>query len=362
MAAAAVVVATALIAGGRFLLDSGTDLLRTDSSQVEVRQVVLVNGRGQSQFTDGQLVLTRFGTPHLDITVRNTGKLPALLTGVRISIEDSDRLDVCEFHTGDMVPVTGDYAITLPILPTPGERTFTRPLHQEVPAGEVDRFKVHFRLPWNSESRYLYALRVSLVAEDVGRPLDVGRFVIGVPEPVSEGGRLLPEGPEPFGVLDEQERLLSTWCGRRNIAALERVLGREGSRSSRMAALTQFEPAGWWPEFVDPRPARAAVEPLLAPELDGGSPVLAVFAAEESGDPELEAETRRRASELLLARAEDALQNGDYGYMARGAVEAARYALIFDPSPRAEQLLAEAEREAEAYEEELAEQQASLGE
>jgi hypothetical protein len=361
VAAAAAGVATALIAGGRFLFDSGTDLLRTDSSQVEVRQVVLVNDRSRSQFTDGQLVLTRSGTPHLDITVRNTGKLPALLTGVQISIEDSDRLDICEFHTGDIVPVSGDYAITLPILPRPEERTFTRPLHQEVPAGETDRFKVYFRLPWNSERRYLYALNVSLVAEDAGQPLDVGRFVIGVPEAVPEGGRLLPEGPEPFGVLNEQERLLSTWCGRRNIAALERVLGREGRRSSRMAALAQFEPAGWWSEFVDPRPARAAVEPLLAPPLEGGNPVLAVFAAEESGDPELEAATRRRAVELLLVQAEDALQNGEYGYMARGAVEAARYALLFEPSPRAEQLLAEAEREAEAYEEELAEQRASAG-
>ncbi len=352
----------ALFAGGKFLFDSGADLLETDSSQVEVRQVVILNGRGKARFVDGRLIETRSHTPRLDITVRNTGKLPALLTGVQISIEDSDRLNVCEFHTGDMVPVTGDYAVTLPILPTPTERTFTHPLHQEVPAGAVDRFKVYFRLPWNGESRYLYALDVALVAEDAGSPLEVGRFVIGVPETVAPGIRRLPEGPDPFGVLDERERLLSTWCAKRNIDALERILGREGRRSPSMAAMAAFQPAAWWEAFADPRPAKEAIEPLLKPGLAGGDPVLAVYAAEQTGDRELESETRQRAAAELLAQAEDALENGEYGYMARSAAEAIRYSLLFEPSTRGRTLLPRAEREAEAYEEELAETPATVGE
>lgn len=362
VAAAAVVVAGALFAGGRFLFDSGADLLETDSSQVEVRQVVIVNGRGKSRLMGGRLVEARSHTPQLDITVRNTGKLPALLTGVRISIVDSDRLNVCEFHTGDMVPVTGKYAITLPILPTPAERTFVHPLHQEVPAGGVDRFKVYFRLPWNGEHRYLYALDVALVAEDASKPLEVGRFVLGVPETVAPGVRRLPEGPDPYGILDDHERLLSTWCAKRNMDALERILGREGRRSPSMAAMAAFEPAGWWADFADPRPARAVVEPLLRPSLAGWDPALAVYAAEQTGDRELEAKTRHRVAEILLSQGEDALENLEYGYMAQSAVEAIRESLLFEPSALGKALLARAEQEAALYDEELAEMPATVGE
>lgn len=349
LAAAAVVVIGGIFALVRFLADSGEDLLGTTAaSQIEVRQVVVVNGRTDSRLVNGGFLQTEASTPQLDITVRNTGKNPALLTEVRITVEDSARLAVCEYHTGDAVAVSREYAVRLPLLPAPGERIVTHPLHQEVPAGSVDRFKVFFRVPRAGEANYVYALRVALIAEDSGKAIDVGRFVIGVPESANRGGRILPEGADPFGALDSQERLMSTWCGRRNLAALDRLLRRPGRRSPSMAALTDFRPAGWWASFVDRRSPREAVEPLLREQL-GEGPILAVFAAERTGDPRLVEEARRRAAISLLTAANEALESG-YSYAVASAVLAAHYALLFQPSPEVRETLARAEASLEAAE------------
>lgn len=362
MTAAAVVVVGALLGVGKWLVDSGEKLLKTDSSHVEVRQVVVLNGGMKTRLTGGKFVQLPSSAPQLDITVRNTGKLPALLTGVRVSIEDSARLAVCEYHSGDMIPVTGNYAVTLPILPLPEERAVVHPLHQEVPAGEVDRFKVFFRLPWNSQDNYIYALRVGLISDDVSGAIDVGRFVLGVPESVNRGGRILPEGPNPFGVSDTSEQLMGTWCAYRNLAAIDRMLSRPGRRSSSMAALSSFQSAPWWRSFADPRPPKAAVGPLLRVRLIGEGPILAVFAAEQTGNSELIERTRKRAASLLLDQAEEDLKRGS-SYLSHQTILAVRQAFVFDPLARIKQLLegteaavgaVEAEREAEREELEAA--------
>ncbi|HET8814799.1 MAG TPA: hypothetical protein VFM51_07575 [Solirubrobacterales bacterium] len=352
VAAAAAAVATAVIAAGRFVIDSSGDLLRTDSSHLEVRQVVVMNGPVATRFAAGKIRQLGESMPQLDITLRNTGRLPALVTAARVTVEDSERLGVCDFGGGP-VQVSGSYAITLPLLPLLSERAVTRPLHQEVPAGEVDRFRLAFRLPWNTEENYVYALRVELISEDSGQPIDVGRFVLGVPETVNRGGRILPEGSDPFGFYGPSGHLISSWCGHRNIAALERLLAADGRRSSSMAALAEFRPAAWWKDFPDPRPPRAAAESVLA--ADAG--VLAVFAAEQAGDPSFVAATKSRAAAMLLDSAEDSLRF-DSVAGARAAIVSIRYALLFDPSPEANQLLSRAEAELEVREAELAEMEA----
>ncbi len=141
---------------------------------------------------------------------------------------------------------------------------------------------------------------------------------------------------------------MSTWCGRRNLAELDRLLRYPGKRSSSMAALTDFKPAGWWRSFIDRRPPRAAIEPLLRAPFGEGS-VLAVFAAERTGDPARIEEARRRAAALLLEAAENALQSG-YSYAAAAAVLDARYALLFQPSPQARETLRRAEARQETAE------------
>jgi hypothetical protein len=341
VSAAAVVVAGALLAAVRFLADNGESLLKTaGDSQIEVRQVVVVNGRGGSRLVDGGFLQTEGSTPQLDITARNTGENPVLLTAARISVEDSARLAVCEYHTGDAVSASRKYAISLPLLPLPGQ-TVTNPLHQEISPGEVDRFKLLFRVPDNSEANYVYALRVALVGEDSSHEIPVGNFVIGVPESVNRGGRILPEGPQPFAVLDAEERLMSTWCARHNLDSLSRLLSHPGQRSPSMAALADLRLADWWPAFADRRPPRQAVEPLLRFPFGDGA-VLAVFAAQRSGNPGLIEKTRREAAALLLASAEDSLQSR-YGYAVPCAILNARYSLLFSPSPQAREVLAQAE-------------------
>jgi len=358
VAAAAAGVATAVIAAGRFVIDSSGDLLRTDSSHLEVRQVVVVNPRMDLRQIWGGLGQTPDSMPQLDITVRNTGRLPALLTAVRVTVEDSERLATCYINGGDAVPVSGSYAITLPLLPTPGERTVTRPLHQEVPAGELDRFQVRFRLPWNDLfETYVYALHVELVSEDSDRAIELGRFVLGVPDTVFGASRKLPLESDLFYASAPSKRLVSTWCVRRNLASLDRFLRGDGRRSSSMAALADFHLPSWWHDFADRRPPEAAIEPLLAAGGVEGA-LLALFAAERTGDPDLEAETRSRAADLLLDTAEEALERFDYAWLAEDAIVAVRYALLVEPTPEAKQLLGRAEAELEVREAEQAEMEA----
>lgn len=347
VAAATIAVIGGTIAAIVFLVDRGEDLIRGDTSQIEVRQVVVVNGRGDGRLVDGEFRQIEAKAPQLDITVRNTGTTPVLLTEVGVTVEDSARLTVCEFHTGDIVTASREYAVELPVLPRPGERTVRHPLHQEVQPGAVDRFKILFRPYMDSWGvNYVYALTVALYGEDSSGAIDVGRYVLSVPESVNRGGLILPEGPEPFGVLDERERLLSTWCARRNIAELGRLLRHEGRRSESMAALADFQVADWWPEFVDRRSPRASVGPLLREWPD-----LAVFAAEQSGDRGLVAETRRRAAAILLRSAEEAL-NSEYAYGPAAAVLDARYAFLFSPSQEATATIARAETRMAAVESE----------
>ena len=342
VAAAAIGLILGLAVVGKFLAGSGEDLLGEGAGgEIEVRQVVVVNRRMDSDLVNGGFLQTRGSTPQLDITVRNTGKRPTLLTGVKVRIVDSGRLAVCEYHSGDAVAASRKYAVELPVLPLRSENVVVHPLHQEIGAGDVDRFKILFRVPDNGQDNYVYALSVALVAESSDKAVGVGRFVLGVPETVNRGGRILPEGPSPFGVLDDRERLMSTWCARRNLSVLRRLLRQPGKRSSSMAALAEFQPAAWWREFADRRPPQAAVEPLFH-ESVGEGPILAVFAAEQTGDRQLEMEARRRAAAALVHDADHSLALG-YPWAAWGAVMDARYAMRFWPSAEAKKMLLRAE-------------------
>jgi hypothetical protein len=340
--AAVIVVAGGAYAVFTFVVDRTEDLIGNgDAADLEVRQVVVANGPSDARLADGALRQTPASTPQLDLTVRNTGREGVLLTRARVEVVDIARLTVCEYATGGEVSLAGDYAIELPTVPLPDERVVTRPLHQEVPAGGVDRFKLWFRTPSQGEVDLVYALRVTLGTDRPGDTVSVGRFVLGVPEaPNGGGGRRLPVPPFELDP-SSQYRLQRTWCLRRNLAELKRVLGREGKRSPEMAALADLRLSDSWPAFADDRPAAAAVEPLLNSEV-GPPALLAVFAAEQTGDPELLVGTRKRAATLLVHEAEQGLDLG-YPYSVAGAVDDLHYALLFAPSPAARELLGVAE-------------------
>ena len=135
---------------------------------------------------------------------------------------------------------------------------------------------------------------------------------------------------------------MSTWCARRNMAELKRVLRQPGRRSARMSSLAEMRPAGWWRDFADPRPATAAARALSMRQDFFEAPVLAVFAAERSGNTELEAQIRRRAAAALRRQIERTLRLG-YPYSAWNAVIAARQANSFFPTAKGRELQARAE-------------------
>lgn len=344
VAAAAVVVVGAVYAAIAFLADSTEELVSgSEGGSLEVSQVVLSNDRSDARLDDGGLVQTDAGTPQLDITVRNRSDEPALLTQARIRIEDSERLAVCEWSGGDEVAASRDYAIKLPVLPTPEERVVIRPLHQMIPAGGVDRFRLLFGVADPDLGNDMYAVHVELVSDASRQPLEIGRFILGLPEPVTGNSRIVPEGPDVPGVYPDQ-RLASTWCLRRNLAAVERLLIWPGKRSPRFAPLSDFQYADWWAEFSDDRSPRAAVGPLLDTDV-GPGPVLAAFAAEQTGDQQLIKQTRRRAARLMIRESEVALFTAPTN-AGSVAVELARYSLALSPSPEAKELLREAENQA----------------
>jgi hypothetical protein len=324
-----------------FLVDKSEDLIgATDGNGIEVRQVVLANDRFGSRIVEASFVQTDGSTPQLDITVRNTGKNPVLLTQAQITIEDSTRLAVCEYSSGDVVASGKDYATELQVLPTPRERVVKRPLHQEVGPGAADRFRVLFRVSDPGQESYLYAVRVELVTDQGQQPVEVGRFVLGLPAPIVENGRILPEGDFEPNVY-ASEHLGSTWCLRRNLAGLKRLLESPGKRSPEVSAILPFQWADWWQGFADHRPARAAVKPLLDSPVNEG-PVLAAFAAEQTGDQQLVDRTREQAAQLTLERAEEALDS-PYLTMRSSAEMLVRQAIALHQSPRAWKLLRQAE-------------------
>jgi len=338
-----VVVIGAAYAVIQFLADSTEDLIaNSGEGTIEIGQVVLANGPFDMRLVDGGFVQTDASTPQIDITVRNPGKESALLTQARITVEDSDRLAICEYSSGDIVPSSKDYALALPVLPMPKERVVVRPLHQEVQPGGVDRFRLLFKVEDPGFDNYLFAVRVELVTDRTHERVEVGRFVLGLPAPSRGESPILPAGSALFqpGVR-ESERLASTWCMRRNLAAVQRIMSEPGKRSPAMSELLPFQAADWWKAFADPRSPRAAVEPLLRSPV-GEGPVLAVFAAEETGDKQLVEEIRTEAARLMLQLAKEKLAS-PYNQMAGSATIPARQSFSLSPSQEALRALREAE-------------------
>jgi hypothetical protein len=253
------------------------------------------------------------------------------------------------------VPVAGRYAVQLPFLPAADERTVVKPLHDIVPAGGVDRFQLFFGATRFGEDDNLYALHVEVGTEG-GGTVDAGRFVLGVPTTVDRSGYILPEDDSALhNETFNSNRLASTWCYRYNLASVRRIISRPGKRTGDIAALEHISLASAWSGWADDRAPRDTVAPLLTdPELDYG-PLVAVFAAERSGDHALFESTRRRAATILLDRAEGELKPGPR-FSPDGASQDAHASLNLSSSARGKELVARAEVLKREQEEEFEEQ------
>jgi hypothetical protein len=341
LAAGVLVVLGAVIGVGAAIVHWTQSTLSAETGKLEV-VVASPSNRPAEWVSGGGFLQSRATTPQVDLTVRNTGSKPALLTNARITVDDGAWLPVCIVPGAGPVPIAGRYPVSLPFLPNRGERTVEKTLHDEVPAGGVDRLKIYFQAPKAGEDDSVYALHIELDTDGAVGSVDAGRFVLGVPGPVSRSGELLPEDNSLLtsgGI--EPNRVASAWCYRHNLSELRRVLGRRGRRTAETAALGQLRPASDWPRYSSGLSAREAVAPLMDDASLSYGPIVAVFAAERTGDTDLIERTRKRAALVLLRRAQG-LSGPELNYPML-AIEEAHGSLSLEPSAEAREALARAE-------------------
>jgi hypothetical protein len=321
---------------------------RFEGSEVklEVKEVTVANQPADYRSIGGSLFQTAASEPTIEATVRNLGDDTVWIEEARITIEDAANLPSCVYGGGGGdAPRTKRYEIRLPEYLGAGGRVVRRDLHVEVEGGRGVRPVLSFQVR-DFTPAHLYALHVELVPGPSGDLLDLGRFVIAAPGPLSRFGSILPENETLLtSTTAEPLRLVSTWCFRRNLAAVRRLIAHPGLRAPRVEALEYMETAPVWKRYVDDRPPRAAVGPLLRSTISE-APMFAVFAAEQSGDEELAAAVRRRAAVLLTERARDGIED-----WARGAVTDAERALALEFSKAGQRVLRRAKARLEAEEE-----------
>ncbi len=326
--------------------------------RLELKQATPVNRPDVYEAGHELSLQTRPSTPQVVVTVRNKGEEPALIERARVTIEDSARLPICPY-VGAAGPGLGRqhlYPIELRWLPTPDELVVRHEMQQEVRAGRTGRFALFFRTPPDFGAAHLYAVHVELIVEGREQPFDVGRFVLGVPGPVPRTGDHLPDEDQRLvEALDYAEEgspefaLSVRWCYRRNLHDMQRVLARPGKRAPAIAALSNVQLARSWGSLADRRPPRDVVEPLLGMDSPEGQ-MLAVFAAERTGDDALGESTRRQAAAALLRMTQG---DGDYWISPSTAILYTRAALSMVPSAHAEDILQAAEARLQGEEENI---------
>jgi hypothetical protein len=283
--------------------------------------------------------------PTIAATVRNRGKETAWIEEARVTVIETARLSVCLSQGGADVPQSKRYRISLPEFPREGHDLVRRDLHVEVQPGHGARTVLSFQNELGGTTN-LYAIRVQLVADPGDRVVDAGRFVIGVPEPISRSGLVLPENDAVLrNPASSPGGASQTWCFRHNLEGMRRVVGQPGRRSDYVAALARMRVASAWADYMDRRPPRVAIEELLrigGPE----GPLYATEAALQTGDPGYEKAVRERAIQVLLRQAAEKLDD-----FPGSAAEDAERALSLVPSLAAARLLSQAKAAKRAEEE-----------
>lgn len=136
--------------------------------------------------------------PRLEILLHNIGDKRAVLSRANIEIRRVGLLRQC-FSQGDL-PLSTTYAATLPANAAPGH-VVQAPLHEQLGGDEADRFAIGLGVradpakssysmggKQNLPGLYLFEVAISLISDEGGQPLSVGRALVS-----------LPVAPEPFG-------------------------------------------------------------------------------------------------------------------------------------------------------------------
>jgi hypothetical protein len=285
---------------------------------------------------------TKASTPAIDVALANRGDRQGRLNEARIRILDYADLPNCFTQGGGPTPLS-TYGVQLPSAPLPEERRFAIALRNHVDGDSADHLQLAFAPPRDDSGvEYLYRLRIALTV-DSDKTLEVGTFLLALPGALSRYGAALPEDPTGFeptaynrqGVL----ALGPTWCFRRNLAAVRRLIRATGERADRVAALSSVRPSTGWLTNRDDAPPREAAVRLLEGTA-AHDPLSAVFAASQTGDADFMSRIKREAADRLTRQAEADLKD-DYP---EGAALRARNALSLVEAGAARRILIDAER------------------
>lgn len=120
-------------------------------------------------------------TPYkIDTELRNTGNELAIITALRIQVQQTLKLPIC-FSQGDL-PATGSFVINIKAGAKPGN-VITVPVHQQIGPDEADRFIVELNGPQaQNETIYMYRVRLSLLYDTANTPaIPVGELLMAFP-------------------------------------------------------------------------------------------------------------------------------------------------------------------------------------
>jgi hypothetical protein len=284
-------------------------------------------------------------TPTIELLLLNGTAVRQLITAALITVEGYARLETCFSQGGGPIPEPYPYVIGLPAQPLPSERALEAHLHDQIGPDEPDRLALRFATPGVSGlSSSIYRLHIGLRTTGTTKPFDAGRFIVTTPGAILDFGSIIPVENtflEQFVTGDfksESSRLHVTWCMKRNLAALEAILGGRGRRTPELALLDHSTLASRWTQLQDHTPARLAATRLLKM----ADPLNAAYAAEQTADPTFQAQVKTLAAKELLARAGRELTGGGTPSVYGEAL--VRSAIELKPSEGARAMLAEFQR------------------
>lgn len=136
--------------------------------------------------------------PRLEILLHNTGAERAVVSQANIEIRRVGLLRQC-FSQGDL-PLSTTYAATLPANAAPRD-VVQAPLHEQLGGDEADRFAIKLGVRADPASSsysmggrqslaglYLFEIAISMISDEGGHPLGVGRALVSLPStPASFG-------------------------------------------------------------------------------------------------------------------------------------------------------------------------------
>jgi hypothetical protein len=120
----------------------------------------------------------------VDLMVRNAGFASAAVSEALIEIREVKHLPLC-YTQGDL-PVSERYGTELPVNADSGEVTEV-PLHQQIAAGGVDRFRIELspqgEVPGEHPGMDIFEISVALRHDGIAEPLEMGTALISLPSP-----------------------------------------------------------------------------------------------------------------------------------------------------------------------------------